>query len=181
MERDSTQGLSPHQLARLLALGAKAPGRPAASPDLRSPAQVLDGVLGHRLTLDEVGPESLPAVLGRPCEELLFDLGRTLGEVLLDPGVELATLGVLKDYGKALARRREEGARCAAATALYYAAIAAALVAHGERITQHSYEKLEGAFARLAAKPWMAPSVKTLFDRAGLICLREREAPRSEP
>jgi hypothetical protein len=174
MERDSTQGLSPHQLARLLALGAKAPAPRDASPDHRTPAQVLDGMLGHRLTLDEVGPESLPAVLGRPCEELLFDLGRTLGEVLLDPGAEAAAVGLLKDYGKALARRREPGASHAAATALYYAAIAAALAARGEKITQHSYGKLEGAFAKLAAKPWMPPALKALFDRAGALC-QERQ------
>lgn len=175
MQDDSTQGLSPQQLVRLLALGAKGPRQPDAARQGRAPADVLDEMLGHRLTLDELSPDSLPVVLGRPCNELLFNLGRTMGEVLLDESVQLPAIVALKDYGKALARCGEPGPKHAAATVLYYAAIAAALVGHGEKITQHRYEKLDGAFAKLAREPWVPGPLRGLLERARAAC-KERQS-----
>ena len=58
----------------------------------------------------------------------------------------------------------------AAATAVYYAAIGAALVLHRHRITQHSYAKLDEGFAELQDKPWMllAPALTMMIT---LLCL----------
>ncbi len=177
MKDETTYGLSPEQLARLLAIGlpgSEAQDDTAAPP---TPAEVLRDMLESKLTLDPAIPESLPAVLNRPCEEMLPAAGRTISDLLLDSKTDLSVIKAVKDYAKELARRGGTDAQEAAATTIYYAAIASALVFHGHKITRHSYEKLQEAYAELEQKPWGSSELKDLFRKALAICQeRERKA-----
>ena len=165
MDRESTSGLRPQQLARLLAVGARGPQPPPGDP-----AGALDELLARGICLDPADPESLPAVLGRPCDELRAMEGRGLGAILLDAQADPAAIRTLKDYAKELTRRLGAGPRHAAATAVYYGAIAQALALRGETITQHSRGQLRLAFAKLEAKPWIPPGLKDLFVQARQCC-----------
>jgi hypothetical protein len=163
VDRESTASLRPEQLARLLAVGAERPQGPPADK-----GAALGDLLARRLCLDAAVAESLPAVLGKPCAELGRLEGRRLGEVLLDADADLAVIQALKDYAKELVRRAGAGPAHAAATAVYYAAIARALAQHGQTLTQHSREQLQEAFATLAAKPWVPPELRKLFNQTDL-------------
>jgi len=132
--------------------------------------QALHEMLGIQLTLDGSGPDLPPAVIGRPCEELRPYVGRAVGEMVLDAEAGVEVNKTLKDYARALARRSGAAPLEAAAKALYYAAIANALVFRGHKITQHSYEDLETAFETLETRPWMSPELAQLFEGARLVC-----------
>jgi len=84
----------------------------------------------------------------------------------------------VKEYSKTLASRGRPKANQLAGKAIYYAAIASALVFHDRRITQPSYEKLQEAYARLDEKPWGFSKLNELFRRVRAVCRQEMEAPK---
>ncbi|KPL20813.1 MAG: hypothetical protein AMJ75_11170 [Phycisphaerae bacterium SM1_79] len=67
----------------------------------------------------------------------------------------------------------------AVAVAIYYAAIASALVFHDVKVTTHSYESLEASFTRLINKPWMSAELNSLFIRALKLCRKKGHKSKS--
>lgn len=102
--------------------------------------------------------------------ELLPLAGRPLGQVLLDADTELASLREIKEHWKKLTVGDGTLADRASATTIYFAAIASALVCHGEKITTHCDEALEDSFGTLAAKRWMPEELVRLFEKARDLC-----------
>jgi hypothetical protein len=133
-------------------------------------ARLLEDWLRRPLPLAPEAPDSLPAVLRRPGQDFLPLAGAPLGEVLTNPATDVGMLEAVKDYFKELSSRSRRGDAHAATVTIYYAAIAAALVFQGRRITAHSPEKLEKSLGMLIAKPWMAPDLARLFERARKSC-----------
>jgi len=71
--------------------------------------------------------------------------------------------------------RPEQGWRIPPAeTVIYYASIAGALVFHQEKITQHSYGKLQEAYADLEQKKWIPSDLKDLFKREKAVCRQQK-------
>lgn len=133
-------------------------------------AALLREQLAGVLPVDKIIVESLPEILDRLRRELLPLSDRPLGEVLLDPTTAIGALNKLKDYGKKLAARSSSTQEHDSAVAIYFAAIASALVFHGQMISTHSYENLELSFAELVDKPWMSPDLAVLFGKARPFC-----------
>jgi len=161
VKEQTTYGQTPERLARLLAIGVRdsnCKGNPGAG---RTPAQVLRDMLSSDLPLDPAMPDSLPAVLNW----------------LLGSRTDLAVIKTLKDYSKELVRRGESEAKQAAATAIYYAAIASALVFHQHKITQHSSKRLDEAYTELERKPWIPSELKDLFKRARAVSGQPKQEP----
>ncbi len=170
MKQETTYGVSPKRLARLLAIGLEKNDRENNLADTRTPVDELRDMLGAKLSLDPAKSDSIPAILKRPCDEMLSAYGQTIGYLLLSPKTDLNVIRTLKDYTKELVSRCPPNAKQAAAIVLYYAAIASALVFHRHKITQHSYEKLQKAYTDLEQKPWVPPELKDLFRRAKAAC-----------
>lgn len=167
--------LRPDQLAGLLGAGARF-HRTREAED-RSAAQALRAELAARIPLD--GPGSPEAVPATPCGDLGCLRGRTLAEVLLDPGTDAAVLRLLKDHEKALANRAHSDVARSVATVLYYGAIAAALVFRGEKITEHAYGDLARFLGMLVAKTWLPADLREVLVRAREISrLRAAEGAR---
>jgi len=173
MKEETTYGMSPERIARLLAIGLERTDREDDLLATGTPAEALEDMMVGALPLDPAMPDSLPGVLKQPCEEMLAVADRTMGDLLLDSKTDLAVIKVLKDYGKELVRCLPE-AKQAAATAIYYAAIASALVFNEQKITQHPYDKLHRAFADLEEKPWIPSELKDLFRKARKVCRQRR-------
>jgi hypothetical protein len=131
-------------------------------------------MLSNKLPLDPAIPDSLPAVLKRPCDEVLAAAGKTMSDLLLDLETDLAVIKALKTCGKQLARGGVPDAKQEAGTAIYYAAIANSLVFHQHKITEQSYEKLGQAYTRLEQKPWIPSELKNLFKKAEAICQQRK-------
>jgi len=163
---ESTFDLNSVQLARLLTIAAR-PGRSAAD---RPAGELLREWLARPVSLDAAEPDSLPAVLGRPCDELAGHAGRPVGALLLGPETGAPARGALKDYAKCLVRRAWSESERAAATALYYGAIAGALVFDDQKMTQHSYPKLDEGLAKLVGRHWIPPDLNDLLQKARAAC-----------
>jgi hypothetical protein len=166
---ESSANLRPDQLADLLSLATEDAALNRELEDT-GPLDLLGDILVSPLSLDAAVPDSVPFVLGRPCDELAGHKGELIGDVLLHADVELDALRALKDYGKNLVHRARGHGERAAATAVYYAAIANALVHRGERISSHPVTKLGGYLDMMAGKPWVPEELRTLYDRARRAC-----------
>lgn len=142
--------------------------------EIATAAALLRERLGSFVPVDRLVAQAVPDILDRLRRDLAPLSGRTLGELLLDASPNVGTLVTVKDYCKKLAAEdRSEPARTVA-IAIYYAAIASALVFHSQKITTHSYENLEKSFKLLIEKPWMTADLADLFTRAKTICERRR-------
>jgi len=142
VKEDTTYGLSPGQLARLLVIGVEGMQDQNNPGSSRPPEEILQDMLSGKLPVDPAVPDSLPEVLNWPSDQVLAAASHTMSDLLLNSTTDLTVFKTLKDYAKELARRGGPETKRAAATVIYYAAIASALVFHNERITQHSYGKL---------------------------------------
>jgi hypothetical protein len=114
--------------------------------------------------------DSVTAVLHRPCRELLALADRTLGEIITDDSTSLEVLTTLREYGKALLSRWEEGPECGVATVVYHAAIASALVHHRQKVASRPFGDLARSMELLASTPWMTPPLSDLFSQARRLC-----------
>ena len=161
---DSTLGMKSQDIAQLLVIGRDEPEKDV-TPDVTS-GHLLDDLLARRISLDADRADSFPSVLGRACGDIASHTGRALSDVLFDPQADIAALTALKDYGKRLVRGAWSDAERAAATALYYGAIAAAIALHGQSITEHSVEKVNSGLAELEAMSWMPAELVELFRKA---------------
>ena len=170
----STFGLCPQGLAELLTTGVgdEAASRQAAP---QAAARLLRHRLASPLHFEKYCVDSLPAILNRPCQELQPIADWPLGEVLWDPTTPLDILETLKHYGKGLSCRWDEGPEHVVAIAIYFAAIAAALVYHGHKITTRSYAGLADSLRMLMDDRWITLELTRLFDNAITICNTEEQ------
>jgi hypothetical protein len=95
--------------------------------------------------------------------------GRSLSDILFN-GADFCLLKAVKEYSKRLACKLRCKAEVDAATTLYYAALASALVHHRKKISYFSYEKLEKSFRRLVRKRYVTSELRALFSNARTIC-----------
>jgi len=171
----STFGMHPRRLAGLLRSGVgQEPGEEGPHAN-----EVAKEVLAAWLA--EPLPASLGAHLTASAEERkVAGAGRaaSLGKLLLVRGSNLAVVKAMKQYAKTQAGRLESGPEHAAAIAVYYAAIASALIFHGQRITQHSFASLQESFDMLASKSWVPAELSRHFAEAAAVCAKR---PGSSP
>jgi hypothetical protein len=175
MDKRSTFGLRLDQLAGLFALGAEGP---VDMPEGRQKmTEMLEEHLTAALPTGVLVLDALMMMVRRLGYETQPLAGRTLKEVLLDRQSDIGLLRAIKECSKRLSLSLESKAEAAIATTLYYAAMASALVHHGQKITQHSRAALAEAFALLKDKPWMEPDLAALFSQAHDIC-QAKEGPK---
>lgn len=133
-------------------------------------AQLLEEQLAEKCPVSPTPVRSGSALLDRLQEQVLLDLSRPVREVLLDDPANLGTLRDVKARYKDWAQKATDKDLQRVYTAIYYAAIARALVSHGKRITRHAPAYLIHSFEALAGQPWMAAAVRDLYLRAQRLC-----------
>jgi hypothetical protein len=173
MSKDSTLGLNPESLARLLGIALYSDSDEGKYNSTHTTAQLLKARLAGTLPLDTTVVEEMPAILGQLRKDLTPLGVRTLGEALIDPKSDLGVIKKIRQYAKKMASRKRSESDRTVAVAIYYAAIASALVFHDVKVTTHSYGSLEASFAKLINKPWMSAELKRLFFRALKLCRRK--------
>jgi len=157
-KEETTYGLSPDRLARLLSLGLESKKDLDDIEEERTVADVLQDMLSAKLPADEV-----------------LGADQSVSSLVLDSTTDLAVVRTLKEYGKELVSCADSEAQKAAATTIYYAAIASALVFHRNKVTQHAYGKLQKAYEDLEQKKWIPSDLKELFKKAKAAC-QERKS-----
>lgn len=177
MKRKSIYGLKPSQLGRLLSVSAWIPESVSDVSEDQIKAAVFRDRLNRRLSDDPSFVEVLRSASAPPTEAVAGSLDRSVKVVLLDPQGSLMVLQAIKDHSKRLSAMVTSGSETLIATTIYHAAIAAALVHHGRRITKYSWENLTDRFSLLAQRMWIDDDTRGLFARAAECCRKkQREA-----
>jgi len=155
--------LSHEGIARILAVGRDEELTDAAGAENREAERALRQLLSAPVSIVLADTWRVPEASSATPN----DVG-TLREMLMDSSLDIGTAKTIKDGAKRECRRRgdEKKAKHAACLAVYFAAIANALVFHKEKISSYSYLELETAFTKMAESPWMAPELVPLFCRA---------------
>ncbi|MHC4543938.1 MAG: hypothetical protein ACYTDW_03690 [Planctomycetota bacterium] len=175
MDKKSTFGLKLEQLADLFSIGVEKADSTDGISDDKTIAGLLCGQLTSALPKDSFLLDSLLMMMGRLGCDTRALAGKSLGEILLDPGSDIGLLQAIKDYSKKLSCGLVSETETAIAITIYYAILASSLIYHDKKITQYSYEALGQSFAMLTKKKWMTPELKKLFSRARNICRDKRD------
>ena len=172
MDRDTTTyGASPAGVAGLLALGVDHKDQPdMAGGDTK--AELLEARFAGPLPPETCVAEILPTLLADLCGELLPLGGKPLQDVLLDSQTSPRLVHNIKEYGKKLANRSEP--EHTVGVAVYYVAIASALLFHDDKITRHSYRYLADSLDVLDTK-WMSPALAAHISNAQQLCRNRTE------
>jgi len=162
--------LNVEQSTNLLRLCLNADQQRTDETQEKNRASVLLDVLGSKLPINPALIESLPPVLRALSEELKSVSGLPLGDLLQDSRTKIAVIRKTKDFAKELGNSAKDKIERDVALAVYFAAIATALVFHDARISQYSYKKLAQSFEALAERDWIIPDLAKLYKEARKYC-----------
>lgn len=173
MRKDTTLGLSPEKLVRLLGITLHSEDGGMTEDSAEHISELLQAHLAGTLPFDTAVTDELPAIIGRLRSELLAHAGGTLGDALTSSDSDLDTLKKIRQYAKRMASRKKHNVKHTVAIAIYFSAIANAFVFHHAKITTHSYKSLSASFDDLAQRPWMPVELAGLLADAHKICQKE--------
>jgi hypothetical protein len=152
-------------------------GRDLQEPPFADAAEVkrelLELQLARSLPPDKTQIEQLPDGLGHLCQVMGAGAGDVIGEILQNPSSDLRTVRGIKRYAKRLAADAVSREEHDIAAAVYYAAIAHALVFRNQRITRFPLPTLAETYSRLSAETWVSQELVTLFQQARAQCLKK--------
>jgi hypothetical protein len=157
--------LTDQQRTRLLdlALHSNEPG-PEDQEELKG--DLICDLLRTTLPEPEASPQDSDEPASGICPPLRCITGPPIGEVLCAPATSLDTLVAIKQYAKNQGACAESQIRKDVYLAVYFAAIAAAIVSHSVYITDHAQKDLVQFLGFLAKATWMPANLAGLFSRA---------------
>jgi len=168
MKRPSTFGMSIQQIRELFHVGREPPGH-AQGCDDEAKRKLLDRRLAQSLPRDKTSNPPSPE---GPSPATAQPGGEAIGEILRNPSSEVETVRRIKRHAKRWATRAASGDEHDTAAAIYYAAIAHALVFQDQRITQFPLPTLAETYARLSEEHWVPKELVALFQQAQACCLK---------
>jgi adenylate kinase len=136
-------------------------------------AELLLDTLASKLPVNPALLESLPAVLMSLSEELQSVSGLPLGHLLQNSKTKTTLLRRIKDFGKELGTSANDEIERDVALAIYFAAIACALLFHNVKISEYSYKELEQSFKTLSKHDWLPPNLSRHFKKARRYCSKK--------
>jgi hypothetical protein len=181
-DEPTTFGLSHEKLEKLWRIGDDTPVDRDGPTEEQKKAELLHDQLAESLPLDPTATCMLPETLSHVLEQFKPLGGCSIGDLLLDPEVDLSVIWQIKDRYKERAKSCSSEVEREVATAIYYAAIANALLFHEEslfrndKITTFSYNELKESFSGLLNSSWLTPDLVGLFKRAQATCGERNEA-----
>ena len=163
IKKSTTFGIEPENLRSLFNIGKDASKEDVKKGDNQKKNEILHSLLRQTLPLEKNQMDMLPAALGKLCHTIGLLAGETIFDLLQNPSTDISIIDRIKKYSKELSANTESKINHDAATAIYYAAIAHALVFHDQKITKFSYKKLETSFSRLVKEKWITRDLSVLF------------------
>jgi len=111
-------------------------------------------------------------LLERLDEKVRLETNRSVGEALSDPQISLDVMRGIKERYKEWARKEGDKNRQRVYTAVYFGAIARALVSCDQTITHHPQDYLIHSFEVLTHEGWVLPHLQELYREAKQVCER---------
>ncbi len=168
-----TSKLDPKKLGRLLELYCESEEEGDSSNPDQQRTLLLRDTLAYTLPLTPKVLQTLPSLLQQVYGDTSRLEGQSLYKLLLEPSTPLQDLITAKELAKRKVDKAETQAEKEVAGAVYYAAIAAGLTFHAERITQYSYQQLETSLESLLHMKWIFADIKDLFKTAKTACRKQ--------
>ena len=138
-------------------------------------------ILTSPLFLETDAKTSLPDFITGQVQDLVSISGKPMGELIQDLQTDLLTLRKIKEHSKLDGTNADSKEAQDAFMAVYFAAIASALVFHDTTISHHKDEDLSRFFDSFCKKPWVLTELRTLFQKASsLVNDSSSEADDSE-
>ena len=162
--------LTSNQKTRLLSLGRSSKASETSVDLKEKKADLLYDILTRTLPVDQSIVDSLPPVLRGLTSKLSSVAGEPLGKLLKNPKTHISVIKKIKFYAKESGASSKSKAESDIFLAIYYAAIASALLFHNKTITQHLHEDLEQFFLSFTKKSWIPEDLKILFKKANEHC-----------
>jgi hypothetical protein len=179
MENEPTTfGLSHEELARLWQVGADVPACQDRPSEEQKKTELLRERLaepwplaGEPLPSDPAATRRLPEPLNFVLKQFKPFTGCSIGDLLFDPNTDPSVVWQIKHRYKERAESCSSELEREAATVIYYAAIATALLFHkallrDAKITTFSHKELNEHFSRLLNIPWLTSDLVGLFKKA---------------
>lgn len=115
----------------------------------------------------------LPVAAYEP-QSALPEQRSSIQSMLADPKTPLSLILAIKTHAKEQANGvpKEDTPEYLVPLSIYYAAIAAAMIHHGRKITRHASAALVRSFDKLTRRPWMVPYLIDLYEQGTDICSR---------
>ena len=165
--------LSIEQSTNLLKLALESNQNDKTQDKEKDRAELLLDILASKLPINPALLESLPDVLRSLSEELQSVSRLPLEKLLQNPKTKTAVLRKIKDFGKELGTSSKDELERDVALAIYYAAIAGALVFHNVKISEYSHKQLEQSFETLSKHPWIPLNLAGLYKKACEYCRKK--------
>jgi hypothetical protein len=162
--------LTPEHKTRLLSLGLSPAEDMKDGDEEERRTDLLYDLLASALPVSPTMREALPPVLREQSEGLRSVAGQPMGELVQSPRTDISTIRRIKDFAKESGTASTAGAETDAFLALYYAAIASALLFHDVKISKHPWMDLAQYFRSLAESTWVLPEFRDFLLKAHKYC-----------
>jgi hypothetical protein len=169
-EPSPTSKLDPKKLGRLLELYCESAEEGDGSNPDQQRTLLLRDYLEDTLPLTAKVLQVLPSLLQQVYGDTSRLEGQSLYKLLLEPSTAIHDLITAKELAKRKVSKAQTQAEKEVAGTVYYAAIAAGVAFHGEKITQHSYQQLETSLESLLTINWIFTDIKDLLKAAKITC-----------
>jgi hypothetical protein len=159
--------LDSDQRTRLLKIGLSSPS--SRNYDVEPDEKRIDTlyqILTSTLPLTQDIRTSIPDLITGQIQDLVSISGSPIGELIQDQKTDLITLRKIKEHCKQTGTAADSKEEQDAFMAVYFAAIASALLFHDTKLSHHKDEDLCSFFDSFAKKPWVLEELRTLFVRA---------------
>lgn len=175
MKKESpTSGFGPDKLYHLLRICSQSdPAEEKIDADQKK-AELLQDFLAEALPV-ELPAGHLSKELTTLCQISGIASEESVRDMLRNPKTDVNLLRRIRDCFKKRTKNTDLETE-QAATTVYYAAIAYALVVHNLKITKFSYEDLFNAFSLLVDTKWIPQALSGLFEKACEYCRNKTEA-----
>jgi len=164
MEKRSLYGKHPQKIQDFL-VDCTAP-QPEPASDETEMTQLLCDYLAETCPQPTTEVDAKSTIVDRFHLIITRQTDQPTGEILGDPQAEADTVHQIKECFKQREQQVSTEPQRRAATVVYFAAIAHALVHRGEMITEYSEDQLTGFFDALLSQSWIVPELKDLLAKA---------------
>ena len=166
--------LNDEQTTRLLKLGLNDSEVATHQDPENERKELVSDMLCSKLPVDRMLMKELPVLVKSLSDELEAISGSSVRECLFNPETKASFLRHVKDYARDSGHSAYDKAQGEVAKVVYFAAIAAALLHHGVKISGHSYHDLKSSFGLCSQQNWIPNDLKEFFIKAKDICKRKQ-------
>lgn len=166
----TTFGLDPDKLARIMKICSESAQVEDKMTSNQQKEELLQDHLSETLLTGSLKNSLLRKELTQICRVSGLLAGEPIRDLLTSSKTQIDLIEKIKEHGKKLSKSASSEAEHDTANAIYYAAIAYALVFHNRKITKFSYKDLGQAFEIFSRPKWVSSDLAGLFERARQYC-----------